>query len=550
MTRHRVLCAFLLLAGESALAGTSGFTDVTAAAGIGFVQTLNTDLVRRLTGGAAACDVNLDGHVDLYVTRHDLPDILYLGDGLGGFTYGTLAAFPGGTSQLSNGVGCADIDNDGDPDLMVTTLYDTRYYLYINDGSGVFSEEAVARGVSLDGINTYGWSVAFGDYDKDGWLDMYLGEWRQDFFEAGGTPNRATLFRNLGPEQPGHFEDRTVAAGVEREPGLFGLYRFAPAFVDLDLDSWPDLVIAADFGTSKLYWNDGNGTFSDGTAAAMIGTECCGMGSTFGDYDGDGLLDWYVTAIDQPLVDPAQDGNRLFRNLGNRVFSDETDAAGVRNGYFGWGTSLFDYDNDGDLDIVATTGMMGSGMGLNPMRFWDNTAAVFTERSAAAGLSSVQHGQGLLVFDYDEDGDLDVFVMFNAGQPVLYRNDYVGVNRHLRIRLTGSSSNRDAYGARVRVWDTLVGAPQVRSVGANTHYLGQSERTLHFGLGPGAATVAKVEIDWPSGALDVYEDLVVNTTHSLAEAAPIPALPPALLLLLGALLSVGTAGILRRALRA
>jgi hypothetical protein len=501
----------VLVAAAPAKAGTSGFTDVTLDAGIDYVQTTNAGGPRQMTGGAAACDFNDDGLVDLYVTVYEGDDILYLNDGLGGFVDGTPAAFPFGTPFYSNGVGCADIDNDGDPDLMITTYYDSRYYLYMNN-AGVFSEEAGPRGVKLPTAPgsygaTYGMSVAFGDYDEDGWVDMFLGEWRQGGVEPPGTPSRSRLFRNLGAAQPGHFEDKTDFAGVY--PGNSGVYVFSPAFVDMDLDGHVDLLWAADFGYSKLWWNDGDGTFTDGTGAAMIGTGSNEMGSTIGDYDGDGLPDWYVTSIDQPAYDPARDGNRLFRNQGDRTFADMTDAADVRHGFFGWGTAFFDYDNDGDLDIVETNGMKDNLLGFTPMRLWDNDGGVFTERSAAAGLTNTGHGKGLLTFDYDDDGDLDVYVVNNNGQPVLYRNDDPGTNSWLRVAVDGRA---DGHGAVVTVEPVDGGPVQVRQIGASAHHLVQNELVAHFGLGSHAGSIHSVTVEWSSNDTVVYNAVPVNDT--------------------------------------
>ena len=164
------------------------------------------------------------------------------------------------------------------------------------------------------------------------------------------------LLRNLGAERPGHFEDVTESAGVGMDQVVSqtqnelteGTFAFGSTFVDLDDDGWPDLAVASDFGTSRLFWNNGDGTFSDGTLDARVGTAQNAMGTTFGDYDADGDLDWFVTSVfsfrtgspgsgEQGL----RDGNRLFRNDGDRRFSDMTDAAGVRNGSWGWGAAFF-----------------------------------------------------------------------------------------------------------------------------------------------------------------------------------------------------------------
>ncbi len=516
-------------------AGTT-FTDVTAEAGLAYLQhappeppdcivgSLACD-VDRMTGGAAVADVDGDGCPDLFATRLDAPDLLFRNDCAGGFTDATAAAGLAGFDLHSNGAAFADIDNDGDPDLLVTVVGNgsgpsNRNYLFVNDGSGVFTEEAVARGAALASTDPrLTWSVAFGDFDRDGFVDFHVTEWL--------ASAHSRLLRNRGAAAPGHFEDVTEAVGLS----FAGVNGFASTFVDLDGDGWQELAVAGDFGTSRLFWNEG-GTFTDGTVAAGVGTDENGMGSAFGDYDGDGDLDWFVTSIFDP--DASCDGgnciwgytgNRLYENEGGRVFRDATDDAGVRDGRWGWGTVFFDMDNDGDLDLVMTNGMDVAHTGIedafnaDPMRLWENDGSgAMTEVSAAAGLTDTASGKGLLTFDYDGDGDLDLFVVNNAGAPRLYRNDLAGDARWLRLRIEGDGSSREALGARVEVWPRYDGPPQVREVGAASHFLGQSEPELHFGLGPGIERVDRVRVTWPAtGRVIGWHALPTNATWTLGE---------------------------------
>jgi len=524
-----------------------GFTDVTVGAGVDYLQhalqdppncLLSTTFCEpeRMTGGAAVADVEGDGDLDLFVTRLDLPDILFLNQGDGTFIDGTAAAGLSGFDLHSNGAAFADIDNDGDPDLMVTVLGPTndpvnnRNYLYINDGSGTFTEQAVARGAAVQTPTVRrAQSVAFGDYDLDGYLDIHVTEW------LPSIPGHARLLHNRGAAQPGYFDDVTTAAGV----GQLGINGFASAFVDLDGDDWPDLLVSGDFGTSRLYWNDGDGTFTDGTVAAGVGTDENGMGSTVGDFDGDGDLDWFVTSIrdvaqtcETQTCNWGYTGNRLYRNEGARSFSDATDLAGVRDGFWGWGTTFFDADNDGDLDLTMTNGVEFGGTSVDaafnadPMRFWRNGGSgVMTEESASVGLDDTGSGKGLLVFDYDDDGDLDVFVVNTGASPRLYRNDGGNDNDWLRVVVEGDTTNRDGVGAIVRVQATSGGPIQVRSFGSAGHYLAQSEPVAHFGLGPGAGPVHSVEVYFPqSGILRTFSGVAPDTTLVVTEALP-PGVP-------------------------
>ena len=335
------------------------FSDVSEAAGIAYTQHAHRPVgeclfragrfceTERMSGGAAAADIDGDGWVDLIATRLDAPDMLFHNRGDGTFEDVTVASGLGDYALASNGAGWADIDNDGDPDLLVTTLADTRNYLFINDGTGRFTEEALGRGTALESsIAHAGFSVAFGDYDRDGWVDIHATEWGSRL--AGATaPSHARLLRNRGAVAPGYFEDVTDHAGVLIDEvasqtgsiGQVGAHAFASAFVDLDNDGWQDLVVVADFGRTRLFWNDGDGTFTDGTVAARVGSDQNGMGLTFGDYDADGDLDWFVTSIFDPNDTCASrpchwgaSGNRLYAYADGRQFIDATDAAGVRDG--------------------------------------------------------------------------------------------------------------------------------------------------------------------------------------------------------------------------
>jgi len=570
------LCALmlgLLSSGESLSQPT--FSDVTVAAGLSYTQhtgqsppncvfwfsefqhDCETD---RLTGGAAVGDFDDDGWLDLYVTRLDAPDILFRNEGDGTFEDATVAAGLSTFDLDSNGAAFADIDRDGDLDLFVTVLgvagdpVNSRYYLFVNQGDGTFVEDAVARGTAITpGTQHRGFSVEFGDYDRDGWIDLHVGEW----IPVLGSP-ASRLLRNLGDSSPGHFEDTTVASGVL----IPETDAFASTFVDLDDDGWLDLAIAADFGTSKLFWNDGDGTFTEGTVAAGVGTDENGMGSTFGDYDGDGDLDWFVTAIwdvastcnSQPC-NWGYTGNRLYRNDGSRSFGDATDTAGVRAGFWGWGTAFFDYDNDGDLDLVMTNGVdfpvatPDAAFNNDPMRFWENDGlGVYTERSLVVGLTDNRSGKGLVVFDYDDDGDLDLFIVNNASGPILYRNDGGNAADWLRVETVGTDSNIEGLGAKVVVQEVALGPTQVRQIGVSTHFLGQSERAAHFGLGGGSGGVHAVTITWPSGQVQEFSNVTRNST--LVAVEPGVVMVPGLdgvgfFLLLTALLVPLTAATLR-----
>ena len=495
------------------------------------------------TGGASVADIDDDGWPDIYMTRLAAPDHLFLNQGDG--TFRDVADEVGlGECSWTNGSVFGDIDNDGDQDLLVTTVGDYRYQLWINQlsetGELRFVDEAEARGFALGSDSMHsGESVTLGDYDRDGWLDAHVNEWirveqmpmpDEEFHEVHG----ARLLHNVGG---GAFEDQTDFYGL----GLYGLdedgiFAFSSTFVDLDDDGWQDLALAVDFRHSRLFWNLGS-TFLDGTIDANVNRESNAMGSTFGDVDGDGDFEWFVTSIAE--ADECEDdedppcwsgtGNRLYSYAGEREFSQAVDIAGVRDGAWAWGTAFFDADNDGDQDLGLGNGWPGRDLSGGfyhldtPTRLWINDGSgSMSEQGEARGVSDTGQGRSMVSFDYDRDGDLDLLVVNHAGSLRLFRNDGGNQNAWLRVELTGTISNRDARGAKIRVQVEPEGPWQIREVGVGSHFLGEGEGIQHFGLGAEfdleLDRVHRVEIEWPaSGVVQVLDEVEGGQTLSLVE---------------------------------
>ncbi len=510
------------------------FTDVTDDAGVWYVQgvvhqaphclidqlgpgNFGFCVPEREIAGAAVADVDGDDDLDLFVTRTEGSNLLFANDGAGTFLEVSAAA---GLTEIGHSAGAAfgDIDNDGDADLFVATIGSYAHRLYINDGTGHFVEDAVARGAAIDtGELHIGTTPTFGDFDLDGYLDVYVGEWTV-VAQIGAHPSHARLLRNLGDASPGSFEDVTQSAGVDMDGSWAfapdtppGTYAFAAAFVDLDDDRYPELAISADYGTSRLFWNDGNGTFTDRTDEVGVGIEANGMGSTLGDYDNDGDIDWYVTSITN---EESPHDNRLYRNSGARSFDEVAVEMGVGDNGWGWGAAFFEADNDGDLDLIAGAGYFIFVHQDDPLKLWRNEGdGPMLDVSDAVGFGPPRQRRGILTWDYDADGDLDLFVSNTGDAPELYRNDGAEAADWLRVRVVGTTSNRDGLGARVYLRFGPGVPGQMREIGVGSHYMGHGERTAHFGLGDGEAPIPEVRVVWPASDTEqIFHDVARNQT--------------------------------------
>ena len=496
------------------------FSDVAAAAGIDFlhwndVRPPQTDAAAfaflYTTGGAAVGDYDDDGWPDLYVTRINAPNLLYHNLGNGAFAEVGAAA---GVNVTGHGAGCLwlDIENDGDLDLYVMTFNSFgRNYLFINDGAGVFVDEAEVRGLAYVGTNldprVYSSALA-GDYDLDGDIDVMTLMWTTDLGckllenAGGGTFTNRTFHSKLFPYQD------NGSGGLE-PPLVYGLGGY---FADMDNDGYPDLPISADFTTSQLARNLGDRTFEDLTATSGVATDENGMGSAIGDIDNDGDLDWFVSSIydedEQPDGFWGSSGNRLYRNDGGMAFTDATDAAGVRNGEWGWGAAFIDYDNDGDLDLAQTNGVIlpytetEEKYNTDPTHLWENDGSgQMTDVAAERGFLDTRSGKALVVFDYDRDGDEDVFINNCSGRPALFRNDGGNQNSWLQIVPRGSFTNRFGIGVRVYAQADPNSPRQMREILAGG-FMSNSEYMAHFGFGPGVQRIDTLRVVWPASGLE------------------------------------------------
>jgi len=521
------------------------FADATPGSGIAFERgytespggsSLPQDAdVREFGGGVAAGDYDNDGRVDLFVLRGDLgPNLLYRN--LGNNTFEDRAEEAGVANPRAasgsfrhSGPGFADMDGDGDIDLFLGGVMGDRAIVYRNNGDGTFTD--ATDGSGLESINArYTISSAFGDYDLDGDLDLFLAHWgtpRPKDDESRSWPySTESLWRNDSENGVIRFTDVSLPSGIaqtiiEDNPvGSFGGsghdYTFSPVFARITDDLYPDLVIAADFLTSKYYVNEGDGTFRDATNREVV-VDGNGMGAAVGDYDNDGDLDWFVSSIwSDPDGNGEQifkHGNRLYRNDGGEL-SDATEQAGVRDGGWGWGSCFADFDNDGHLDLYHTNGWVhverfaSEKYDTDPSRlFISDGAGAFTEISEEAGIADSERGHGIVCADFDNDGDIDIFQMHrnenNAG--TLWRNDG-SANNYLKVKLEGRAPNTAAAGARITL--TAGDRNQMREITIGSNFTSQNPLVQLFGLG--ARTQADLAVEWPDGAATTRENVAAG----------------------------------------
>jgi len=530
------------------------YVNVAAAAGVTIPNaggSLEKKTINETVGnGVCIADVDGDGFVDLFIpsglalpgdTRQPAPkSALYRRKG--DLLYEEIGAQAGVALDGYWAQGCvfADYDDDGRADLFVTGF--GRYYLFRNLGGLRFEDVTQAAGLA----GGRGWSTgaAFGDYDRDGRIDLYVSHYvdydqnAPPLPKAGSNPNcffrgfpvmcgprglkpqMGRLFHNEG----GRFKDVSAVAGMVQS-GLF--YGLGAAWSDLDNDGDPDLYVATDSTPNLLYRNEGGGRFTEigtpsGAAFSEEGRSQASMGVAAGDLDHDGLDELFVTNF-------SHDYDTLYHNEGGLYFSDVSLIAGIGSAStmatLGWGDAFLDVDNDGWRDIFLANGHVYPGIdALNIGTTWKETSQIFrnlggmrfTEVTAQAGpaFKETHSARGAAVADLDNDGDPDIVVNNMDEPPSLLRNDG-GNRRHwIGLRLAGGAKNRGAIGARV----TLIAGTvrQVLEVQAGGSHNSGSDPRLLFGLGDAPGPV-RAEVRWPSGRKSAFPGLAVDRYHDLAE---------------------------------
>ena len=442
----------------------------------------------------------------------------------------------------ANGAAFADYDNDGDADLIV--VRDGSDQLFRNDGDGRFGDVSVAAGIGDDGWR--GMNASWGDFDNDGNLDVYVtnymtctGEWATEeeiISQVSYYPD--TLYRNNGD---GTFSDATSYLENDpdtRDDGSTIGAGFGAAWFDYDGDGRLDLYLANDFvgpspDNNRLWHNDGpvdggpvdgdqinrEWRFTDVSVASGTSFFMNTMGIGVGDFDRDLDLDLALSNIG---------ANKLVRNEGDGLFTDELTtniARPLQDATYSsitWGTNFHDLNLDGWEDLYIAAGNLydrsldAIGPQPNELYVYDSVGQQYLDVDAATGADDEGDSKGVAFADYDRDGDMDMFVINQGGEPHLYRNVTPTEGRHwLQVDTVGTASNRDGCGARLVL--ELDDGSMTRQVSCGSGGGGAgSQHAVHFGLGP-STVVRRLDVYWPSGTHQVVEDLDVDSFLSVEE---------------------------------
>ena len=524
----------------------------------------NCSLAQFVAGGAVA-DLDGDGNLDIVETHATLENMtIWLGDGKGEFRKDMRVAGLGNTADYG-GAGVGDLDNDGDVDMVFSSVYGTSAKLLINDGQGLFTDKADERGISMRDNNPhYGTGVTVFDYNEDGWLDAYLGEWRPLESASFLTDSHARLFENQGYKGlPGHFKDVTLDAGLNMTQSDGAVMVFQAGIFNDGADDSLDLLIVSDWGTSKFFKKTGRNTYEVTPRRGSVAQDNMAMGIAAGDLDGNGTPEVFTTAIslgpacrcvnnigcesfetvvsDYNLVFAS--GNRLF-TLDKGVAADITDAAGVRGGGWGWGAIMADVDNDGDLDILQTAGGeprdidmftddSGELLGQNPpteqgimgaairecfdgisFRLWLNDGkGTMRETSELSNIVPDGAPRSLLAGDFNNDGVNEIVVFRSKGDPYLYTDSRNNIPRGLTVRF---SDYNDSVGATISIKKTQTSSPIVRVLGTQNSTYASYYGPYVIGLGEVADTLYSVTVT----LLGDSKPLVFNNVSSTELIVP------------------------------
>ena len=502
--------------------------------GVDFVHSIGaeemTNIVESVGGGAAFLDFDQDGFIDIYAcsgtwiegfsksekSKLEGKNRLYRNLQNGTFEDVTDKAGVGGP-WFSMGVTVGDYNNDSFPDIYVSNYGQNT--LYKNNGNGTFTD--ITKKSKVGGGKQCSVGAVWLDFDNDGLLDLYVGNYlnfdpEYDYYYApDGFPGplaydsqKDVLYRNTGDDT---FEDVTEEMGIIDVDGR----AMGVGAADYDDDGFVDIYVANDHTVNYLWHNDQGKGFTEkgtmsGTGFSQAGEATVSMSVDFADYNRDTLLDMFIS-----------DDNycSLYENLGNGIFSDKSYVSGisVASGQFvGWSSSFLDYDNDGDADIFKANGELKHLYGQEDQLFENVELGRFNDVSITLGsyFKEERVGRGACLGDYDNDGDIDIFIVNLNGLSTFLRNNNGNDNNWITLDLIGESSNRDAIGSRIKL--VSGGIIQTAQKKSTTGYLSQNDARLHFGISQNEV-VESIEIKWPSGKVQLLENVKSNQILTINE---------------------------------
>ena len=510
------------------------FQEIGQEIGLDFIHSIGSDdmknIVESVGGGAGFLDFDQDGYIDIYTcsgtwiegfSKSEKPgklpkNHLYHNRQDGTFEDVTEKAEVGGP-WYSMGVTIGDFNNDGYPDIYVSNYGPNT--LYKNNGNGTFTD--VTKRAMVGGEKECSVGAVWLDFDNDGLLDLYVGNYLdfdpdyKYYYAPDGFPGPLAydsqtdiLYHNKGD---GTFENVTKKMGIVDIDGR----AMGVGAADYDDDGFVDIYVANDHTVNYLWHNNGGKGFTDrgtmsGTGFSQSGEATVSMSVDFADYNGDELLDMFIS-----------DDNycSLYENLGNGLFSDQSYASGisVASGQFvGWSSSFLDYDNDGDPDIFKTNGELKHLYGQEDQLFENIENGKFLDVSVEQGQYFLEEnvGRGACLGDYDNDGDIDIYIANLDSQGMFLRNNKGNQNNWLTLNLVGHTSNRDGIGSRIKL--IAGGKVQVTQKKSTTGYLSQNDSRIHFGLMKNNI-VERIEIKWPSGKLQILKNIKANQILTVKE---------------------------------
>jgi len=503
------------------------FTDVTEVSGIDHQYEVYEG---TFGGGVTVFDFSNDGFEDLYITSGIKSDRLYLNNGNGTFK----DVFEGSGLEVTNdyvtqGVVSADINKDGYRDLFITTITTTdgksvipraKNLLFLNNGDSTFKD--VTNEYGLKDLNSFSTGPSFGDIDADGYPDLFVGNYFQEFAGKLGIIKDATivsanqtarsyLLRNEGGRS---FENVYDEYGLGHKG--FG---FGGVFTDYDNDQDQDLLVNQDFGYKAvpnfLYQNEyPDNHFEDVSEQTEMDLKINAMGAAVGDYNGDGWMDYYITNIKF---------NMLMENQGTgKPFVDKAKELGTYNLAISWGANFADFDHDEDLDLFVANGDLNPNCTPMGNFFFENNDNMYTEKGRELAINDYGIGRGSVIFDMDNDGDMDLLVVNQ--QPILnypiasttrlFRNDIANGN-WLKVALNGIASEANGIGSRITV--LVNGKRTIREIdGGGSSHLSQNSVISHFGLGTNTK-VDSVIVNWTGGNTQILTNVEVNQQLEIKE---------------------------------